>query len=200
MTTEQERLWKGQFGDDYNLRNVGKVEANIAFFAKALARTSNIRRIIELGAGIGQNIIALHRLLPNADLMGVEINEEAALQIQVGYVFRASIFDFEPPAQTPVDLAFTKGLLIHIHPDDIERAYDKLYACSSRYVLIAEYFSPNSEEIMYRGNMNALWKRDFAGEMMQQYPDLHLLDYGFQSRLDPNWPQDDLNWFLMEKY
>ncbi len=28
---------------------------------------------------------------------------------------------------------------------------------------------------------------------------LRLVDYGFVYRRDPNWPQDNINWFLLEK-
>jgi spore coat polysaccharide biosynthesis protein SpsF len=44
-----------------------------------------------------------------------------------------------------------------------------------------------------------LFKRDFAGEMMDRYPDLKLLDYGFVYHRDPAFPDDDITWFLMEK-
>lgn len=197
--SEQEQLWRGEFGDQYNTRNIGKVPSNIAFFAKALARTQGINYVIELGCGIGQNLQAIKQLMPNVEVMGVEINEDAALRVPVGYVFRASIFDFQPPVEVHVDLAFTKGLLIHISPDDIGRAYEKLYECSQRYILIAEYYNPSEQMVKYRGMDNALWKRDFCLDMLSRYPDMRLIDYGFQYRGDPNWPQDDLHWFLMEK-
>ena len=35
--------------------------------------------------------------------------------------------------------------------------------------------------------------------MLDAFPDLRLIDYGFVYHRDPNFPQDDLNWFLMEK-
>ena len=41
--------------------------------------------------------------------------------------------------------------------------------------------------------------RDFAGEIMDRHPQLQLVDYGFAYRRDPNFPQDDITWFLMEK-
>jgi len=44
-----------------------------------------------------------------------------------------------------------------------------------------------------------LFKRDFAGEMLDRYPALKLLDYGFVYRRDPLFPQDDMTWFLLEK-
>lgn len=53
--------------------------------------------------------------------------------------------------------------------------------------------------IPYRGHEQRLFKRDFAGEMLDAYPDLRLVDYGFVYRRDPVFPADDLTWFLMEK-
>ena len=44
-----------------------------------------------------------------------------------------------------------------------------------------------------------LYKRDFAGDMMDRYPDLKLLDYGFQYHRDYLFPVDDFNWFVLEK-
>jgi hypothetical protein len=43
------------------------------------------------------------------------------------------------------------------------------------------------------------FKRDFAGEIMDRFPDLRLVDYGFVYHRDPQFPQDDFTWFLMEK-
>lgn len=196
---EQEKFWAGEFGDQYNPRNQGIVESNTAFFAKALAKTSGIKRTIELGAGTGQNMLALTRLIPGVETMGVEINEQAAHEIPCGYVFRQSLFDFIPPNYEAADLAMTKGLLIHIAPEDLSSAYEKLYQCSRKYILIAEYYSPRPREIEYRGHKNKLWARDFAGEILARFPDLELLDYGFQYYRDPLAPQDDITWFMMEK-
>ena len=42
-------------------------------------------------------------------------------------------------------------------------------------------------------------KRDFAGEMMDRHPELQLVEYGFVYKRDPNFPQNDVTWFLMEK-
>ena len=34
---------------------------------------------------------------------------------------------------------------------------------------------------------------------MSYYPDLELMDYGFCYSKDNNYPQDDMNWFLLKK-
>ena len=70
--------------------------------------------------------------------------------------------------------------------------------CSKRYILIAEYYSPQPSKIVYRGNKNKLFKRDFAGELIDEYK-LNLVDYGFFYNRDNLTPQDDINWFLLEK-
>ena len=62
-----------------------------------------------------------------------------------------------------------------------------------------EYYNPTPMEIPYRGFSEKMYKRDFAGELMDTYPDLQLIDYGFVYRRDPVFIQGDLTWFLMEK-
>ena len=195
----EENFWKGEFGDEYSDRNQGKVESNTAFFARALQRTSGIKRLIEFGAGTGQNMLAISRLLPDADMIGVEINEKAAQMIPVGNIIRGSIFDFAPSNYDRAQLSMTKGLLIHIAPEDLPRIYDLLVCSTLKYLLIAEYYSPKPREIEYQGSSNKLWARDFAGEIMRTHRGVELIDYGFVYHRDPNFPQDDLTWFLMER-
>ena len=93
----------------------------------------------------------------------------------------------------------SKGVLIHINPDMLEIAYKKLYESSNKYILISEYYNPSPVSINYRGNEDKLYKRDFCGDIMELYPDLELLDYGFCYKKDPAFSQDDITWFLMRK-
>jgi spore coat polysaccharide biosynthesis protein SpsF len=96
-------------------------------------------------------------------------------------------------------LVLIKGVLIHINPDELQNVYQKLYNASKRYIVIVEYYNPTPLEINYRGYHDKLFKRDFAGEMMDKYNDLILIDYGFTYYRDNNFIFDDMNWFLLEK-
>ena len=49
------------------------------------------------------------------------------------------------------------------------------------------------------GGLSKLFKRDFAGDMLNMYKDLSLVKYGFYYHKDKQAPQDDLNWFLLKK-
>ncbi len=201
--TEQEDFWAGDFGTEYIDRNKSDqyLASNIHFFSKALKQTFHLDAIIEFGANIGMNLKAIRALYPTVKLSGIEINEDAAgiLETLIGKdsVHNCSIFDFEAKQQH--SLSLIKGVLIHINPDMLDLVYQKLYESSSRYILVAEYYNPTPVTINYRGHSDRLFKRDFAGEIMQKYPDLQLIDYGFAYKHDPSFPQDDITWFLMEK-
>lgn len=201
--TPQEEFWAGSFGTDYIDRNRSDqlLASNLEFFARALRRAGRVGSCVELGANIGMNLKALKLLYPQIRAQGIEINADAAGQlgelIGAENVFHGSIFDWSP--SEPVELTLIKGVLIHLNPDMLPAAYDRLYSASSRYVLVCEYYNPAPVAISYRGHSDRLFKRDFAGEMMDRFPDLKLIDYGFAYRRDPAFPQDDITWFLMEK-
>ena len=200
--TEQEQFWAGEFGDEYIGRNPENFEfgSRAALFTKILARTEQVNAMVELGANIGNNLKVLQQIRPQADLAGVEINAKAveALQLWGGAeVYHQSILDFSPLRQW--DLSFVSGVLIHINPELLPKVYEQLYGASSRYVALIEYYNPSPVEMSYRGHGGRLFKRDFAGEMLERFQDLRLLDYGFVYHGDPNFPLDDLTWFVMEK-
>lgn len=199
--TEQENFWAGQFGDEYIARNSDRktLAAGIYVFSKIL-KVGGVNSILELGPNIGINLQALRLLLPEADLNAVEINEKAAracAAIENVRVFNESLLDFH--TEERYDLTFTSGVLIHINPDKLPVAYETLYRHSRRYILMMEYYNPTPLEVNYRGYEGKLFKRDFPGEFMEKYPDVHLIDYGCTYHGDSNFQLDDSNWFLMEK-
>lgn len=201
--TQQEEFWAGEFGTDYIQRNESEhlLASNLSFFTKALQRTGKVSSCTEFGANVGMNLKALKLLFPDMDLNGVEINETAAKSlanvIGESNVYNGSIFDFETSKK--VELSLIKGVLIHINPDMLQVVYDKLYTVSSKYILVCEYYNPAPVSISYRGHNDRLYKRDFAGEMLEKYQDLELVDYGFVYKRDPAFPQDDITWFLLQK-
>ena len=201
--TEQEAFWAGEFGADYIDRNRGDalLASNLDFFGKALRQARGLASCMEFGANIGMNLRALKLLHPKQEQFGIEINAEAARQlgefIPPGNVSQQSILEYVP--SRTFDLVLIKGVLIHMNPEVLPTVYDKLHEAMGKYLLVAEYYSPAPVAIPYRGHADRLFKRDFAGEIMERHPDLALVDYGFAYRRDPNFPQDDITWFLMGK-
>ena len=96
-----------------------------------------------------------------------------------------------------VDFAFTSGVLIHIHPDDLLAACRDIHRVTRRYIGCLEYFSAEPEEVRYRDRDGLLFKRDFGGFWLDNFPDLRTLEYGFA------WKRltglDNVTWWLFEK-
>jgi pseudaminic acid biosynthesis-associated methylase len=201
--TPQETFWAGEFGTAYIDRNAGEqlLASNLHFFSTALRAAGAVASCLEFGANIGMNLRALRLLYPQLQVRAVEINPQAARilgeTIGAGNVHEGSLFDYTATEQ--FDLVLVKGVLIHLNPDRLPDAYARVYEAAKRFVLLCEYYNPSPMAIPYRGHTDRLFKRDFAGEMLDRYADLRLVDYGFAYRRDPAFPQDDITWFLMEK-
>ena len=205
--TEQEAFWSGEFGDSYAERNACTTEflaSTVSFFSKILGRTAGIENMIEFGANVGINLKAIKMLLPNIQAAAIEINHKAASKLKEDTffngnlnVFEESILEFQP--KEAYDLVLIAGVLIHINPDELQSVYEKLYVSSRKYICISEYYNPTPVEVRYRGHARRLFKRDFAGEFLDKYPDCKLVEYGFQYHRDYNFPKDDATWFLIER-
>jgi spore coat polysaccharide biosynthesis protein SpsF len=194
---EQERFWQGEFGDEYLERNRGGgvIAGNIALFAEILKRAEDVKSVLEFGAGTGNNLQAIKMLLPGVGLFGVEINKKAGEGLSdIANTYIGSVFE---PCSWHGDFVLSKGLLIHIEPSMLPVVYDTLYSSSDKYICLVEYYNPVPVEVPYRGHTGKLWKRDFAGEMLDRYP-LKLIDYGFVYHRD-KFKQDDVHWWLMQK-
>lgn len=199
---KQEEFWINQFGDEYTDRNNDfLLKNNINLFEKILSKI-NINSLFEIGCNRGLNLEAINNINKDITLYGLEINKKAYDIIKGKNIckecFNISINDFN--ILEKYDLILTKGVLIHINPDKLDSIYQKMYDLSNKYILIAEYYSRDVREILYRGHSNKLFKRDFCGEIMDKFKDLKLIDYGFVYYRDSKNPLDDITWFLLEKY
>ena len=200
--TAQESFWLGEFGDEYIQRNQGEklIIANIALFSQILKAAPHLKSFAELGCNIGLNLSALYRINKDFDLCGYEINKTAARtakDLNIARIINDSIINILP-SDKKYDLTFTKGVLIHINPDELNKVYENLYRLSNRYILVCEYYNPTPAVVTYRGNEDRLFKRDFAGELIDKF-NLRLINYGFIYHRDSYFPQDDISWFLLEK-
>jgi pseudaminic acid biosynthesis-associated methylase len=175
FATPQEKFWAEQFGNAYIERNRGPdiVASNISLLSKPLSCTEKVDSVIEFGSNIGLNLLALRQLLPQASLSAIEINANAILQLKRHLknikTYPMSILDFSPDYQR--DFVLIKGVLIHINPDKLNRVYDLLYETSKRYICLVEYYNPTPVAISYRGESDKLFKRDFAGELLDRFSD-----------------------------
>jgi len=202
----QENLWRGEFGDAYVDRNAvdpAMLAARTASWSEILKTIAGAppTSILEVGANIGLNLRALRRLTPAA-FYALEPNEKArerlvedkvADQDKVINALASKI----PLADGAVDLAFTAGVLIHIHPDNLLASISEIHRVAKKYVVCIEYFADKPTDIPYRGHSEALFKRDFGSFYLDNFPKLKVVDYGFfWNRITT---LDNLTWWVFEK-
>lgn len=203
FATDQENFWAGEFGLEYISRNKSAklLASNLCFFSKSLNVCDKLDTVIEFGANVGMNLKALRLLYPDIKIDAIEINEVASKvlseEISDITIFNKSILEFKP--ERKYDLVLIKGVLIHLNPDMLNLVYEKLFQSTGKYMLVCEYYNPSPVSISYRGHSDRLFKRDFAGEILDRFPELVLIDYGFAYHRDQKFPQDDINWFLLKK-
>lgn len=198
-----EEFWSGNFGDQYTNRNTGAdlVAANTALFSRVFQGIIPPQKILELGANIGLNLVALHHLFPQAELHAVEVNAKACDELRAlippDHVTEGSILAVDWGGE--FDLVLLKTVLIHIAPFNLPSVYRRAVESTSRHLLVCEYYSPTPAEVTYRGHSERLFKRDFCGEILDIHPEMRLVDYGFSYHRDPSFPLDDITWFLLER-
>ena len=200
-------FWQGEFGNDYIARNDGAgIEARVALWSKIMYSCMGPwpETILEIGAGSGDNLIALRRVYVECfshygenfrlEMSGVEPNAKARAMLEKSG-FKAFDGTAENPGRT-AELAFASGVLIHIPPDELLAACRGIYDAAERYIVTIEYFSADPEDKVYRGHSGKLWKRDFGGYWLDNF-ELEPLGCGFA------WKRmtglDNVTWWAFRK-
>jgi len=196
-------FWRGNGGDQYIDRNPANMQARIALWLEIVkSLPTDPRTVLEVGANIGQNIEAFSRVLDHDVIFhAVEPNEKAREYMITNNVLpRSKVFGGNAEAlpfnDDSIDLVFTSGVLIHIHPDDLLRAYRDMYRVARRYIISIEYFSVEPREKVYRGEMGRLWTRDF-GQLWLDHFNMEPLGCGFAWK--PLTGLDNLTWWVFKK-
>lgn len=198
--------WIGNLGDKYIERNefaAWKIPYGVKAFRRILNRL-DIKSILEVGSNMGLNLYYISQIIKrDLQAYAVEPNKKAYKRLisnkslKLKNAWNCDAFNL-PINDSSIDLVFTAGVLIHIHPDNLNRAMDEVVRVARKYVLCIEYFSHEPAEIKYRGKSGLLFKRDFGGEYLDRFPNLKCIRYGFL------WQRefkifDDLNWWLFKK-
>jgi len=198
--SKQEEFWEKDFGNQYISRNKSKnlLDSNINYFKNIFDGVDEINSCIEFGSNIGLNLLAIRTLYPSIKPLGIEINSLACAEMEKENVPHLNESFLNDKFYGKFDLTFTKGVLIHINPNLLNLAYSQLYRSSNKYILLCEYYNNSPVTVPYRGFDEVLFKRDFAGDMLDLYSDLKLVKYGF-SYIRDDYFQDDITFFLLEK-
>ncbi len=193
-----ERVWGGEFGDEYVDRNLDAYDAREPFWTRMTERLKP-RRVLEVGCNAGGNLRFVAAGAPEAVVYGVDINRKA-LRTAAEFVPDANL-SVESASALPFrdgwfDVVFTMGVLIHQPEESIRTVLAEIARCSSTYVLSGEVYAPETTPIPYRGLDAAFFKRDYGALFQEVAPELKLVDTG---ELTKDEGFDTITWWLFEK-
>lgn len=133
-----------------------------------------IHNLLEVGCNVGNQLRLLQKQ-GYAHLYGIEILDyavEKAKQLTKGInIIKSSALTL-PFKDSYFDCVFTSGVLIHIHPNNLEKILNEIYRVSKRYIWGFEYFNETYIPIEYRGNTEKLWKAPFVDIYLETFPDI----------------------------
>jgi pseudaminic acid biosynthesis-associated methylase len=197
--TRLERLWSGPFGDRYIDRNADAGGGRSDFWATQLARPG-LRSALEVGCNVGANLQWIAQHLGPERTAGVDVNSTALERLRQrlpGLDARQAPARSLPFTDGSFDLVFTTTVLIHVKHEELPGVMAEIVRCSRRYVLCGEYFAEGEVEVPYRGERDALFKRDYGALYLERHPELELVDSGFLSAAKTDW--DDVTYWMLEK-
>jgi pseudaminic acid biosynthesis-associated methylase len=189
---DAKEFWSNEGGVEYTRRNRVDWRKRIPIWKHFIEKTG-ARSVFELGCNAGWNLSAIHRAVPDVNVWGADVNEKALAQAEgCGLdVYNVHHDKFE---HYTAELTFTAGVLIHIPPEELGKAMNKLIRISSDWVLAIEYEADQEEEIVYRGKTGLLWKRPY-GELYQEMG-LTMIETG---KLQQDVGFDNCRYWLMRK-
>jgi len=179
-----------------------KIFYGCPFFKKILKKT-NPKTIMEIGTNIGINLHYIRKIdyQKKIKIDAIEVNKKICDQLKknkklkINCVINEDILNYS--GNKKYDLVFTKGLLIHIDPKNLNKVINKIIKMSKKYILIIEYFSHKPTSIKnYRGKKDLLFKRDFGKLFLKK--NLKCIDYGFLWK-EKELVFDNLNWWIFKK-
>jgi len=198
-----ERLWAGEFGDEYVDRNAAAGALREGWWSDLLRRLEPASAL-EVGCNIGANLQWVAPILGPEAVVGIDINEKALAKLRrrIPGVRAVHARALELPfPDRAFGLTFTMGVLIHQSPEDLPAVMAEVVRCADRFVLCVEYHADGEEEVPYRGERGALYRRDYGGLYTELHPELRLLEQGFLPAPEGGRRTafDDANYWLFER-
>lgn len=197
-STRLEELWSGDFGDEYIERNKDAGAHRARFWDETLSKYPS-PRVLEVGCNVGSNLQWIASHISPENVYGVDINQKAIDLLRENVPGANALLS--PARELPFrdgwfDLVFTMGVLIHQPESTLQIVMNEMVRCSRKYILCGEYHAASTEEVPYRDQHGALFKRNYGALFLEWFPALKLLEHGHLDR-DDGW--DDVTFWVFRK-
>ena len=146
--------------DEYTDENTESIQENLSKFMFNSVLILGGKRVLEVGCNIGNN---LSEFPVDFDVNGLDMNEKALDRCKEKYPSfkfkKASVLEIPFP-DSSFDVVFTRGVLIHISPEDIEKSMTELLRVSKKWIFNLEYFGEDNKMIKWKRGDDLLWYRN----------------------------------------
>jgi pseudaminic acid biosynthesis-associated methylase len=166
---DQEKAWSGEFGDSYTARNDSVPWWDRVEFWDRVFSLTRARSVLEVGCNSGANLMAMRTAAPGSILCGVDVNASALEYAKFrGFsVENLSALKVGVRWDRRFELVATVGMLIHVAPEHLLPTMTSILAASYRWILCVEYDAAEETPLLYRGQIDRLWKRSY-GELYER--------------------------------
>jgi len=146
--------------DNYTNENKENFQNEISSFIYFLCLGLGARKICEAGCNVGNN---LSRFPDSFSVYGMDMNEHALQKAKEKYpnfCFQVENIKKTTFIDSFFDLVFTRGVLIHIHSDEVDSVLQEFLRISKRWIFNLEYFDEDEKMINWKRGQNLLWYRN----------------------------------------
>lgn len=210
LKTSQEKVWSDRHGFRYVIHHMGEdwKTTRIPLWTMLLGLVPDAESVFEFGCNIGANLKAINYIKPELELGGMDINQHAINVLEkdkIGKVNCGSIITDKPKKK--YDFVFSRGVLIHINPNEVAKVMKNMADSSKKYVMIFEHYSENvSQPKGYakrveggeQGEGYQFWQ-DFSGKFAELYPDWHVVQEGINTKPGKKPSHGKLHWTIFKR-
>lgn len=190
--------WTGEEGREYAARGENNLTApRVHMWEHIINAVPELEGLstLEVGCNKGYNLKILQTW--GHDVVGIDPVGKIPERFNEGILINKGVAEDIKFGDDSFDFVFSCGVLIHIHPDNQLKAIREMVRVAKKYIAVIEYFDANLTSVPYRGKNDLLWKRDYGSLVMNEFPLLNCVAYGFF------WKRltglDNLTYWVFEK-
>lgn len=145
-TTQQHTDWWAKRKIDWRKDYLSTWNHPHRFLISALLRELPWFSLMEIGVGAGANLVNIVKCLPDKQLGGIDVSEDAiktAGEVLKGGFFKVGTVQDIPMSDNSSDVVLTDAMLIYVDPFKIDKSIEEIKRVARKYVVFCEFHNTN---------------------------------------------------------
>jgi SAM-dependent methyltransferase len=144
---------KEDFWERYHLENDKPYQ--FSFAISNLINKLNVDSVLEIGCGLGNNLIDLKA----KKIVGIDLSTYATRIAKQRFPYHEFVVGsvLEIPLEYTFDLVFTCAVIEHVNPHLLPKAFEEMFRVSKHYILNIEAYDKTEHMIDWHRGKNKFW-------------------------------------------